>query len=481
MKKVGEVGTWKSSSSTIYIGATPRIKPAKSNPKHARENARSPLLQLMSYKMLSPSKRLSIPERVSSKRHHELTVENKLLEIDLREARKKLKPSTSFDIKFWQQAAECSAINYKILDNQSRLQLIEFEKDGGSPCDWWSSPSAQLIVEKLKAETVKKKIFQKQADKIEKSSPFRRSIIHLFTTCQKGLGIIDAGFGDRQRSDQRYFKKRLLKEYALIDRNHHGMIWDVCTGSWRLKDMMTAAHIYPVGWGKDFMQGIFGETAKYELFSPKNGLMLLKPVEKAFDDGAIVIVPDIPNDPLPQQVEVWNKSNPKEFKFRILDSTVPCLQERISESAEEKTVADLDGKQLQFRSNFRPRTRYLYFMFCVAVLRLAWRCKNQNSEEALSKQLGKGFWGTRGKYVRKGILLAFVEEIGHGIEFLVDGGAIDAVSKEDDVPDETGLLAIADSSLAKSVEDSDDSDSDSSDSDRSDDFDTSSWCFDFAE
>lgn len=74
-------------------------------------------------------------------------MEAKLLEVDLRNARKKLKPSTSFDSNFWRQAAKCSAINYKILDNQSHLELIKFEQDGGSPRDWWDSPDSGLAIE----------------------------------------------------------------------------------------------------------------------------------------------------------------------------------------------------------------------------------------------------------------------------------------------------------------------------------------------
>ena len=78
------------------------------------------------------------------------------------------------------------------------------------------------------------------------------------------------------------------------------------------------------------------------------------------------------------------------------------------------TIRDLGGKRLFFRNDMRPRARYLYFLFVVAQLKLAWRHEYRNNPaNVLKKQLGKGFWATKGRYLKRAFLLAIAEEIGH--------------------------------------------------------------------
>jgi hypothetical protein len=54
--------------------------------------------------------------------------------------------------------------------------------------------------------------------------------------------------------------------------------------------------------------------------------------EWALDDGAIAIVPDLPNNPTTQQVSDWERDEPKEYRWRIIDEgaesleTVICLE-----------------------------------------------------------------------------------------------------------------------------------------------------------
>jgi hypothetical protein len=49
------------------------------------------------------------------------------------------------------------------------------------------------------------------------------------------------------------------------------------------------AILFPWMHGQDTMDAIFGQTQPAELFSPKNGLLISKKVEKYFDSGKIVL------------------------------------------------------------------------------------------------------------------------------------------------------------------------------------------------
>ncbi|KAL9111607.1 MAG: hypothetical protein Q9187_007900 [Circinaria calcarea] len=80
-----------------------------------------------------------------------------------------------------------------------------------------------------------------------------------------------------------------------------------------------------------------------------------------------------------------------------------------------KLWADLDGEAVEFRNEYRPRARYLYFHFVCSMLRRAWNYKGKK-EKVLTDQLGKKFWGTPRPYMRRTMLQALITEVGHEFE-----------------------------------------------------------------
>lgn len=56
---------------------------------------------------------------------------------------------------------------------------------------------------------------------------------------------------------------------------------------------------------------------------------------------------------------------------------------------------ELDGQKVDFRNNHRPRARYLYWQFAVALPRKAYRGKH-TEVSPITSEFGKGFWGTAG-------------------------------------------------------------------------------------
>lgn len=153
------------------------------------------------------------------------------------------------------------------------------------------------------------------------------------------------------------------------------------------------------------MTRIFGPEAEYEMFSTNNGFLMSTIAETRMDKGLFVIVPFI-NDESEAEVKAWHESDPKRYKVRVLGKNHNLMKGEIPGSAPQIEWADLDGRD---RSDHRPRARYLYYNYCVAMLR---RAHHQGKhEEILIDHLGRKFWGTPGPYLRRSYLLAFVEEI----------------------------------------------------------------------
>lgn len=131
-----------------------------------------------------------------------------------------------------------------------------------------------------------------------------------------------------------------------------------------------------------FENTIFGKTLE-------NSRAFLAPpissfVEKVFDLGKLILVPDLPDKPPVIEIGAWIV---KRYKIWIIDPTW-----------------DLHNKRVEFRS---PRARYLYFHY-------------SNAIDTLKSEMGKPAWTTLG-YMSKRILRPLVEELGHDYQHLMQG------------------------------------------------------------
>jgi hypothetical protein len=189
------------------------------------------------------------------------------------------------------------------------------------------------------------------------------------------------------------------------------------------------------------MKAFFADQSKIEVLEPFNGLLLHWKVKSAMDDGAIAVVPDMSLNPFHAEIALWSASDPKNYKWRIIDRDAECLENVLVEAGDfglpengpDLHIRDLDGKPVYFRNNNRPRARYLYFNLCVVVLKLAWKQENPADPEAVLKdQLGKGVWATLDKYMSRGFLHALAAEVGH-----------DTAVFGDVEPEPAGILGIS--------------------------------------
>lgn len=349
-----------------------------------------------------------------------------------------------------------------------KISLRDFLQTGGTETDWLQTPAAQEIFAALRAEETNERIYQRQADRLAHEPSDvrkcgRRAFMQLFTTSKLGLGVTTIGAGKRKRSDQLAFRQSLIKSYA-VQHQKQPWLWCPVLKCWAEKGAVTAAHLFPYMHGQNMMTRIFGSTAKDDLFAPVNGIMIASAVESVFDKGFMAIVPRLPNDLSAAESSLWNNSSPKEYEIRILDYNSPHIDEEPRQGT--GTWRELDGTHVEFLNDFRPRARYVYFQYCIQVLRLAWKQQQEGKQgqKSLVTQLGAGFGGTPGKYLPRNMLLAFVEELGHDYEPLLQG----ALDDEPPVMDENSeaLLAAAANQVKSTAEErvngnDDDSESDS--------------------
>ncbi|OJJ45725.1 hypothetical protein ASPZODRAFT_152732 [Penicilliopsis zonata CBS 506.65] len=365
---------------------------------------------------------LYIPKKRSRADIPEMQDRKDRLDWESQRARKKLRAHGSFNAAFWTAAAEVETIILSRTRVMSEISLAEFD---GQPSAWQQTEGARNLFKRIRAQQHRVVSFQKQASKLTR--PGRRSLreffMNLFMSSHMGLGI-KTDMGPRDSSEQSNFRDRLLQDYNSL--RDDKLIWCPILHTWIDPENATAAHLFSYKHGQASMDAIFGHTRPAELFSSRNGLIIASQIEKFFDAGVLVIVPDIPERPTRSMLSAWlYQKTPREYKLRIIDSSWEKLGRPVLSMDHGTTWKDLDGRKLRFRSNFRPAARYLYFHYCLQVLRRAWKVgPGQRAAFHLQDELGKPFWGTPGRYMARNMLRALVEELGHEYESLMDGATL---------------------------------------------------------
>lgn len=359
--------------------------------------------------------------RILKERKHELTA-------DLKTARKPWKARGSFDLKWWRQAVKIEKISLERSEVDRKISLRSFDGVEGA---WEKTDEGKMILERIKAEQQTKTICEDRVFQLQNGPPPRSlgcSFMKLFTTSSMGLAIKDTGAGQRNTSQQSNFRTDMIQAYEAKHPSEE-WLWCPILGDYTDEDDVQASHLFPCMNGQDTMDAIFGKTRPEELFSPRNGLLMCRKLERYFDAGKFVIVPDIPSvqeNAWVSTVKGWLSREPQEYRVRLIDPDWEKKDQRISR-LRELTFAQLEGRKLRFRSGFRPAARYLYFHYCVQILRMCWQHSSQgkSSQAAaiLQAEKGKPVWGSAGRYLPRNMLLALVEEMGHEYSFVLDGAA----------------------------------------------------------
>ncbi|OJJ44490.1 hypothetical protein ASPZODRAFT_168752 [Penicilliopsis zonata CBS 506.65] len=362
-----------------------------------------------------------IPKKRRAEEISKLEIQRDELEDNLKRTRKKLRAHGSFNAEFWSAAADVESTILKKTRIVSEISLSEFPGDAS---EWERTEEARRLFEQIRAQKHRVASFQSQSAKLSLSKPrrsLRESFMKLFTTSPVGLGI-KTGAGARDGHIQSNFRSGLIRDYQSM--HSDGMhAWCPILGDYYPSRAMTAAHIFSYKHGQSTMDSIFGKMRPPQLFSSKNGLLIHSEIEQVLDAGVLVIVPDLPEKPTSAMLCSWTDSEVREFRVRIIDSQWDRLDEGIFGISGLKW-RDLDNRKVQFRGTFRPAARFLYFHYCLQVLRRAWRAgPGQKAVFSLTDELGKPFWGTPGRYIAGNMLKAFCEELGHDCDGLMIGAS----------------------------------------------------------
>ncbi|KAL8706926.1 MAG: hypothetical protein Q9201_000086 [Fulgogasparrea decipioides] len=355
------------------------------------------------------------------------------LDNQIKKARSQIKPEASFDGYYWQSHKNVSELSLERHEIIRKIAITEFKMDGGKDDDWESSQEAALLRETKSSLEMRSRVFSDQMARLgfwskDDDQAHRQWVMELLTTApmaKGGLGAAASVDGPRDASEQSKFRNGLIDVCnARHPDEFTDRLWCPILGAYLDSSNLTAAHIFPYAAGQVAMTQLFGlPDGVDELMAPANGLLIATKADEMIGKGWMTIVPDLPTNATHQEVDAWVKADIKEYKIRVLNSNPRDMKMKLPlgapphpQTGRQKHWWDLDGERLVFKSDFRPRARYLYWSFAVALLRNAYQSK-QSVRNPLTEQFGKRFWGTTGRWIRRKYLRGFVEHLGHEINW----------------------------------------------------------------
>ncbi|KAK7427508.1 hypothetical protein QQZ08_005950 [Neonectria magnoliae] len=400
-----------------------------------------------------------VPNRTSSKRKvlpWSQTFSNKSTE-ELRElqnntdyqiasARKKAKRNISMDAEYWKSFSHLYQLHQNQVIVQSELACQAYMAQACckdmTEDEWRNSDEAGRLEIQLRGWQQFESIANKHTERLEKRlSSGRESWLRIFSTSKVGLNL-NGGVGRRDSSDQSNFAEKMEEAYCPSPpaEDHR---WDPVLQCWGYRSIVKAAHLYP--WrqvnGMDF---IFGKGAQKEIFSPLNGLFLHEIIEDALNKGLVAIVPDVAMEPknpeFPQEdqderqqrIRNWESQHVKEYKLIVVNKASPVVMKSkfYGNSLGVSTILDLHDRKLVFKTNFRPRARYIWWTFLNTILHVSWNSDN-NVQHAEIRKVTR-YWGTRGRYVKQNMLLGYVEELGQDVDSILEYATDDEGEEQPD-------------------------------------------------
>lgn len=305
-----------------------------------------------------------------------------------------------------------------------------------------TGPAKEMLCE-WKGYNLEKKMYMKQAARLRDEAldnrPRARRFIELFTTLTNDN---KCGAGSQDFAEQRRFRQKTIAAYNA--KQPHLLsedLWCPILCNYFPPSAMKATQIFSHRHGQKLMDEIFRPEEGQEngLFTPYNGLLMTAEAEERFRKGLFVIVPSLKTNDLLEEIGQWQASGPESYKIRVVDRKAYPMT-RSPTGWLEKRWNDLDGRELEFRSDHRPRPPYLYFHYCVTMLRRSW-CHTEH-ETVLQDRLGKRFWDIPGPYLRQRQLSALAEEIGN--DGILEGAGSEAHDDEEvDRDDESDQITLA--------------------------------------
>lgn len=202
-------------------------------------------------------------------------------------------------------------------------------------------------------------------------------------------------FASRDPDAEQSFQKNVLKAYDAGGRINR---WCVISGQYQDTSIVKAAHIVRHNVGELSARHLFGppDDKDGHLMAAKNGIPMHYWYEQALDDGRLIIVPD---------------GDPKNGRWKVY-----CLDDPDAQPMTRTILLGrkLHGRSLQFQNDFRPAAGYLYFAFCMSVLRRQRHGFPRWWRDYIAGDPGNmKVWATLGRYLRCSTICKIAHQVGH--------------------------------------------------------------------
>ena len=199
----------------------------------------------------------------------------------------------------------------------------------------------------------------------------------------------------RLSARQSNMKESAIKVYdAEQGAPEKGDLWCCVSQKYYNRGNVHAAHIAPHALGPELVDYIFGSGSGSRLDSSDNCLLLHRDVEAAFDNGNFVLLPvDAGEVPI--------------LRWKIQMTNTAAVG---SDMGNTKLKA-IDGKELSFKNDHRPASRFLYYHFIVTLLRNKRDRQPGCDKYAAELPIGRPF-AIIGRHMRDSMLLVLAKNAG---------------------------------------------------------------------
>ncbi|KAL8774780.1 MAG: hypothetical protein Q9209_000719 [Squamulea sp. 1 TL-2023] len=166
-----------------------------------------------------------------------------------------------------------------------------------------------------------------------------------------------------------------------------GRLWCPIAKDYFMPSSMKTAHIVPNSLGPELVDYLFHPGSSSRLHTADNALFVYRDVETSMDNGNFVILPvDATEKPI------------KRWKIQMTNNAAA------NSDMGRKTLKELHGTELIFKTDARPAARFLYYHFVITLLRN--KRNRQPGWEQYLKELPTGRpFATMGPYLRRSMLM----------------------------------------------------------------------------
>ena len=369
------------------------------------------------------------PEPSESLNSADLEKKREQVQLKLEASKKNLKLSTSWDREHYEAREEDENLNAEYQQVNLKLSYANLKQSEPETTmeEYMNTDEAkEMLVKQLTSES-QAQVWRRQSKLLNNDDgPSTPAGIQ---TSKLGLNT-GTYHASRSSEDQSQLLLDCVKVYGAAHPNPKTLkYWCPISKAWHNQLATTASHIYPVKSGAEGFEALFDSEVANELMSTSNCMLLVTQVERMFDSHRLALVPDVKDLSNREEMTAWYNTVPQEYAIRVFDSGSKGMDDEVPER--DITFAQLDGEKVQWRTDARPRRRYLWFHYACCVLKEA---RGSPLPDEFQAEYEKKYWGSLGKWFKtEGYLIGAVQLLGQDYKplLLPSDATVDETKDED--------------------------------------------------